>query len=808
MFDNYLKSAIRSITKNKFYSVLNAIGLAIGISAFIFIFLYVRNEVTYDQYHEKADRIFRIESDFTISQKHDQFAIVPIPMAPAMKLEIPGIEAFCRFDEVGNSLFRHGDKEFYEENFFFADSTVFDVFTYNLLLGNPKSCLTEPFSIVISESIARKFFGTENPMGLIMESGSGRKYKVTGVMEDVPKNSHLHFDALLSASTLASIVGPDNFNSMEPGRFWNIGVYAFLLLSENTSIDDIHQKFKAVYDKYMKAVGDSFNASFNLMTTPLVETHFSKNLSSDRPKGNMSYIYIFSVVAIFILLIAAINYMNMATARSAKRAREVGIRKVAGAYKNQLIGQFLTESTLLAFFSLIIAIILVYILLPDFNTLSGKQLEFDLIGQPGLFLFILVVTLFIGLVSGSYPAFFLSSFKPVTVIKGTGFEKGAKGGWLRKILVVLQFSIAIIMIIGTFVVSNQLSFLRHKDLGFQKDNMIVLELQDSAFRSRVSTFKEELLKNSSILSVTNSTGIPGNNSWIQVMRVEKDTARIDIAMILTIVDYDYLKTYGIEIVEGRDFDKNMGTDAEEAVIVNETTVKEFGWGDKALGKKIHYGFELDGTGGRMLKVIGVVKDFHFNSLHNKVVPIMIFLSDFNKYYLSLRVNPENFDQTKEYIETKWNEMGAKRPFDYEWLKDTWDGMYESEQKLGVIFTVASALTIFIALLGLLGLSSFVAEQKTKEIGIRKVMGATFGNILLLLYREFVYLILIAFAIAIPLAWWQLSNWLDASFVYHVSVSFLTILSAGFLAIFISLLTISFHSVKAGMSNPVDAIKYE
>lgn len=808
MFDNYLKSAIRSITKNKFYSVLNAIGLAIGISAFIFIFLYVRNEITYDQYHEKADRIYRIESDFNISNKHDQFAIVPIPMAPALKIELPEIESFCRFNDVGNSLFRYGDKEFYEENFYFADSTVFDIFTHKILLGNPKTCLVEPFSIVVSESIAKKFFGNENPMGLILESGSGRKYKVTAVMEDMPKNSHLHYDALLSASTFASIVGADNFNSMEPGRFWNIGVYAFVLLKENATMESVHQKFKPIYDKYMKPVGDAINASFDLMSTPLTETHFSKNLSSDRPKGNMSYIYIFSIVAIFILLIAAINYMNMATARSAKRAREVGIRKVAGAYKNQLIGQFLTESTLLAFFSLVIAIILVYILLPDFNTLSGKQLEFDLIHHPGLLLFIVVVTLFIGLVSGSYPAFYLSSFKPVTVIKGSSGDKGRKGGILRKILVVVQFSIAIIMIIGTFVVSNQLEFLRNKDLGFQKENMLVLELQDSAFRSRVSTFKEELLKNSNILAVTNSTGIPGNNGWIQVMKVEKDTAMVDIAMILTMVDYDYLKTYGIQLVEGRDFDKNMGTDAEEAVIVNETTVKEFGWGDNAIGKKIHYGWELDGTGGRMLKVIGVVKDFHFNSLHNKVVPIMMFLSEFDKYYLSLRVNPGTFEQTKEFIETKWNEMGAKRPFDFQWLKDTWDGMYESEQKLGVIFTVASALTIFIALLGLLGLSSYVAEQKTKEIGIRKVMGATFINIILLLYREFVYLILIAFAIAIPLAWWQLGNWLDASFVYHVSVSFLTILLAGFLAIFISLLTISFHSLKAGMSNPVDAIKYE
>jgi len=808
MLKNYLISAFRNISKNKFYSSLNILGLAIGLAAFIFIFLYIQDEISYDKYHENRDRIYRIESNFNISGKHETFAIVPTPMGPALKLEYPEVEEMCRFMDIGNVLIKYGDKEFYEDRFYFTDSTVFQIFSHKLLMGNPNTCLIEPNSIVIDESTAHRYFDDENPMGKILETGSGSKYKVTGVMEDMPRSSHLRYEALLSVTTLSARRGEEDFNSMEPGRFWNIGVYTYLLLNENSTMQSVHDKFPAFYDKYMKSVGDMVSASFDLMSTPLTETHFSGNLGSDQPKGNMAYIYIFGAIALFILVIASINYMNMATARSAKRAREVGIRKVAGAYRKQLIGQFLTESILLAVIGLAIALLLVYSLLPDFNTFAEKQISFNLLTQPGLFAIILLVTIIIGLASGSYPAFFLSSFRPVSVIKGSSTGKGKSGGTLRRVLVVIQFAIAIAMIIGTVVVSGQLRFLRNKDLGFIKDNIMVLELQDSAFRSKVEPFKEELLNNSNILAATNSTGIPGDNSWIQVVRVEKDTAMIDDSMILALVDHDFIDTYGIEIIKGRNFDKAMSTDAEEAVIVNETTVKAYGWQDNPIGKKIHWGFELDGSGGRILKVIGVVKDFHFNSLHNKVVPFMMFLSDFDKYYLSLRINPENIGETRQFIEDKWNSHGAGRPFDYSMLTETWDEMYQSEAKIGAIFTIATLLTIFIALLGLLGLSSFVAEQKTKEIGIRKVMGARLHNILGLLYREFVLLIIIAFVIAIPVAWWQLDEWLSSNFVYHISISIGYILLAGLLALAISVITISFHSLKVAMGNPVDAIKYE
>ncbi len=808
MLSNYLRSALRNFLRNRFHSILNLLGLAIGLATFIFIFLYLQNEIAFDKYHQKGDRIYRIESDFTISGKHDRFAIVPVPMGPALKLEFPEIEAFCRFSSAGNVLVKYGDKEFYENRFYFADSTVFDVFSHNLLMGDPSTCLVEPNSIVISESIAKKYFGDNNPIGEFLETGNQSTYKVTGIMENLPLNSHLRFDALFSVTTIASMHGYDEFNGMEPHQFWNIGVFTYLLLNEHSIMSQVHEKFGSFYDKYMKSVGDAINAGFSLLSTPLAKTHFEGNYSSDLPKGNMTYIYILSAIAIFILLIASINYMNMATARSEKRAREVGIRKVAGAERKQLIFQFIGESVLMAFGGLLTAIFLVHLFIPEFAVLSEKEINFDLFSNMALSLLLIGTALLLGLISGTYPAFYLSSIKPVTVVKGSGFAPGRKGSWMRKILVVFQFAIAIAMIIGTLVVSDQLRYLQNKDLGFIKDNMVVLELQDTAFRRRVEPLKAELLNNPNIEGVTNSTGIPGNMEWVQVVRVEKDTAMIEDVLVISQVDYDFVDVYGLQVKTGRNFDRSMGTDAEEAVIVNRAAVEAYDWSSNPLGKRIHWGAGIDGSGGRMLKVIGVVENYHFNSLHNKVQPAMLFLGTFDKYYLSLRIKPEQLGNTLTFIEEKWQQFGAKRPFDYQMLSNTLGEMYRAELKLGKLLTIATFLTIFIALLGLLGLSSYIAEQKTHEIGIRKVMGATTTQILGLLYREFIILILIAFIISIPIALWQLDSWLNQNFIYHNGVKWISVLLSGALAIVISLLALSFHTVRASIANPVDAIKYE
>jgi len=808
MIKNYLLSLYRNIIRNKFYSILNIVGLSVGIAAAIFILLYIQDELSYDKYNEKYERIYRIESDFTISGKHDQFAIVPTPMGPALQLEYPEVESFCRLYEAGNTLFRSGENEYYEDYFYFCDSTIFEIFTYEMLQGDPKTCLTQPKTMVVSEKIAQKYFGNENPMGKNMTSGSGTNYQITGIMKNQPGNSHLKFDALISGMTIAENVGVDEFNSMEPGRFWNIGVYTFLLLKENTTIQSIHDKFDPFYEKYMKPVGDQINASFNLMSTPLAETHFRQGLGGELPSGNMAYIYIFSAVALFLLIIAVINYMNMATARSANRAKEVGIRKVVGAHKAQLIRQFLSESVTLALIALIIAILLVTILMPEFNTLSGKTLNFNLFENPVIFFEILIIALLTGVLSGSFPAFYLSSFLPVTVLKGTSSKSGRQKGWLRKILVVIQFFIAIFMIIGTIVVSSQIHYLKNKDLGFDEKNLITMEIQDTTFRKKLETFKQELLNSPDVISATNSAGIPGRISWIQVLKFEQGDQMEDHTILLTQCDYDYAKTLELEFVMGRDFDKNMGTDATEAVIINEAAVKEFGWEDNPLGKKIHYGWELDGSGGQIMKVIGVVKDFHFKSLHNKIEPLCFFIQPRPRYLFTVRLNPEKKKEALEFVESKWNEFNAKRPFDYEFADDQLDEMYTAEEKIGRIINIATLLTIFIALLGLLGLSSFVAEQRTKEIGIRKVVGATVGNILNLLYKEFVYLIIIAFIIAVPVAWWRLDIWLNTSFVYHQSMNWLYFAIAGLLSFIIGMATISYYILKAATGNPVDAIKYE
>lgn len=814
MFWNFIKTTYRTINRDKFHTILNILGLSIGLAAFIVIYLYVRDELTYDKHNKKHESIFRIESNFTISNKNDKFAIVPVPMGPAFKLEFPEVKEFVRFTTDGNTLMKYKDKEYYEDNFYFTDSTVFDVFTSEFILGSPNKALTEPRTIVLTEKTAKKYFGDANPVGEFLTSGSDHSYKVTGVVRDLPANSHLKYDALLSAATIAQEIGAERFNSMEPINFWNIGVYTYVLLNEGASIQSIHDKFGSFYEKYMKPVGDQINASFSLLSTPLAKTHFAAGLDADLPTGSMSYVYIFSVIAVFMILIAAINYMNMATARSVKRAREVGMRKVVGANKSHLISHFLGESLLLTFVALIIAVLIVMLILPDFNQISDKQISFDVFHRPQLILILLGIALLTGILSGSYPAFYLSSFQPVSSLKGAVAPSGRKRGGLRKGLVIFQFFIAILMIIATIVISGQLTYLRKKDLGFRKENLLVIEMQDTAFRNKVNTLKEELIQSPYISGVTNATGVPGQIQWIQVVLVEKEDQMVEHTLIIAQVDEDYLDVMGMELAQGRNFSKESGTDLEEAVLINEACAREMGWSENPLGKKIHWGFDIDSTGqridtvGRHLKVIGVVKDFHYRSLHNKVEPLMLMLRDQPRYYLTMRIKDENTRETLDFVESKWNEFGAKRPFDYTFLDQTMDEMYTAEEKLGKLFRIATILTIFIALLGLLGLSSYMAEQRTKEIGLRKVHGASVGNILGLQAKEFAWLILIAFALAIPFAWWRLDIWINATFIYHDKIRWFSFLIAGIIAFAVGLITISFHTYRAAISNPVDAIKYE
>ncbi|MBN3034905.1 MAG: ABC transporter permease [Bacteroidales bacterium] len=808
MFRNYLRSLYRNIIRNKFYTVLNITGLSVGLASALFILFYVRDELTYDRHHVRHDRIYRIESDYSINNVHDMFAIVPIPMGPALKLEFPEVEEFVRMTDVGNALFRYLDREYYEEGFWMADSTMFRVFTHEFLMGDPGRCLTEPYSMVLTEKMMRKYFRDEDPMGKIITSGSGSQYKVTGVIRDLPGNSHLKFDGLISASTMAERRGVERFNSMEPGNFWNIGVFTFLMLRENALMESVHSKFAGFYEKYMKPVGDQVNGTFSLMSTPLARTHFRQGLSAELPTGNVAYIYIFSAVGVFILLIAVINYMNMATARSAGRSREVGVRKVIGAHRGMLIRQFIGESLFMALIAMCIAILLVILFVPEFNSLSGKQINTALSQNPEIYAGLLLLTLLTGFLSGSYPALYLSSFDPVAVLKGSRSGTARSGGMLRRILVFVQFFIAILMIIATISVSNQLNFLRRTDLGFDSQNLVALEMQDTTFRKKAEPFRNELLLNPAILSASSTSGVPGRIQWIQVVRVEKEEGMDEFTMIINQSDFHLVDLLGLEIIKGRNLDRLMGTDSEEALLINETAMKTLGWEDDPIGKRIQHNFEIDGSGGRMMKVVGVFRDFHFKSLHNKVEPMIMFIAHDPGFFMLCRIDGSRKQEALEHMGKTWTGFGANRPFHYEFITDVYDNMYASEKNLGRLFSIATLLAIFIALLGLLGLSSFITEQRTKEVGIRKVLGAGVPDILYLFYREFALLILIAFVVAAPVAWWRLDIWLKDTFVYHIPPQWQAFVAAGLAALVIGLGAVSYYIVRAASGNPVNAIKYE
>ncbi len=805
MLFNYLKSAWRNITRNKFYAVINIAGLSIGFLTTILILLFVQDELNYDKHHSKYERIYRIESNFNINGKHDKFAIVPIPMGPAFKIEFPEVEEFVRFSRADDIRLRYKEKEFAEDNVYYTDSTIFKVFDHAFVNGEAKNALNEPNTIVLTKQMAEKYFGKNNPIGEIIRSNENRDYKVTAVIENLPSNSHLKFDALLSAATLVKDMGAERFNSMEPNMFWNIGVFTYVLLKPNSSIESVYKKFPAFYNKYMAEIGKQINAGYELMSNRLDEVHHSAFIEADLPKGSKSYIYLFLAIAVFILVLAAINYMNMATARSAIRSREVGIRKVLGAYRGQLMRQFFGESVILSVLSLIIALTLAAVILPSFNTYSNRLIGFGNLFSFEILTGSIIISILVGLLSGMYPALFLSSFQPTVVLKGLGF--GGQRGLLRKSLVVFQFIISVVMIMGTLTIRNQLEFLKTADIGMDKENVLVAVLQDTTFRKKIPQLRDELLKNPHIKGVSTSSGIPGNMRSIVVMKVEMNGKMQDLAVNFSMVDTGYVDLMKLRIIKGRNFDKNMKTDFREAVIVNEAAVRKFGWGNDALGKKVDFGIDLKGGVEMPTKVIGVVKDFNYVSLQNPIEPFAIFLTKRPMYFLSIRIDGSEPAKTLDFIREKWTALGSPDPYDYSFLGSELNNMYEGEQKLTAGFGVASSLSIFIALLGLLGLSSFIAERRTKEIGIRKVLGASSLNLMQMLYREFVILVAIAFVIAAPLATWGLDKWLQ-EYAFHTAISWGIYVLAAILSLGIAILTTTYHTVKTVRTNPVMAIKYE
>lgn len=808
MIKNYFKIAWRNLVNNKVYSVLNILGLAISLSCFILISLYVIDELSYDRFHEKAERIYRINSDITLGESQN-LPFTSDMMGPTLKQDYPQVEEFTRiYNSNGSKLLRKGEEFIQENRVAHADSTLFEIFSLPLIAGNPETALKEPRSVVISESAAQKYFGNVNVVGETIETIQGTEYKVTGVMEDIPANSHFIFDFIFSM---------DN-DIYDFGNFISHNFHTYLLLREGTGPREIEAKFDEYFERYVQPMAnqilnikskEEFEAAGNRLDYslfPITKIHlYSDRTLEIRPGGSIQYVYIFSAVALFILLIACINFMNLSTARSAGRAREVGIRKVLGSARNQLIQQFMAEAILMAVLAMILAVAIAYTALPAFNEVSAKTISLDRLLEPDMLILLISLPFLVGLLAGSYPALFLSSFKPVQVLKGK-LTMGAKGGTFRNVLVVFQFAASIVLIIGTIVVYQQLDYIQNKNLGFNKDQVIIVD-ETYVLGPQATTFKNEILELPGVQNGTLSSYLPVSGSSRNDITFSKDavmTAENSFGMQNWRVDHNYINTMGMEILYGRNFSREFSTDSS-AIILNETAALGFG-GKDAVGKKV-YGVTDYQTGELTeYKIIGIVKNFHFETLRQNIGPLGFMLGN-NIGLASFKVNAANIPQVLTGIEQKWESMSTGMPFSYRFMDEAFDEMYRTEQRLGNIAFIFAALAIFVACLGLFGLSTFIAEKRIKEIGIRKVLGATVSNIVSMLSKDFLKLVLIAFVIASPIAWYAMNNWLQ-DFVYRINMSWIYFLLAGFLAVFIAMSTVGYHAIKAALVNPAKNLRTE
>lgn len=793
MLKNLFKTAIRNIFKDLGYSGLNILGLTIGIASALFLVIYIADEVSYDRYHEKADRIYRVSSH--ISESDDEFTwiVAQIPFAPQLVQDYPEVEQSVRFIDVGRELFKFEDKEFFEEDFYFADSNIFEVFTYEFIYGNPENALIEPNTIVLTKTVAAKYFGKVNPLNKTLVNGDDT-YKVTGVIEDVPFNSHFRFDGLLSRSSLPK----------EMGSWGNFGVFTYVLLPENLDYKEFEAKIQEMYGKYMAEIFERLGIKIEYILEPITDIHLnSTNPSEPEPTGSMAYVVIFGIVALFLILIAAMNYMNLATARSAKRAREVGLRKVVGSHREGLIFQFLTESTLFTLLSLVFSIVLVTLLLPQFNQLAGKSFQADVLFSPVVILSIIAVVVVVGILGGSYPAFYLSRFNPVNVLKGE-VTKGTSGSMFRKILVVIQFTISVAMIVSTLVVYKQLNYLKTKDLGYDMKNVISLEFTTRDMVNKYPVLKQALLENPNIKHVSSTSTRVGEGSGKILLNVETNDGMQQRGINLARVDHDFVETMGITMLEGRDFQEDMPSDTLLGVIVNETMAKRLNW-DDPIGKKV----ELQGRNGQnflQARVIGLMKDYHQTGLYNEIETFMLYYRVNNRLVYA-KLDDDNVQETIRYIEKRWNEIFPEQPFEYSFLSDRFSEQFGADEKRGFIFTLFTVLAILIACLGLFGLASYTVEQKTKEIGIRKVVGASEGIVVKLISREFLILVAISIAIAFPLTYYFMRDWLQ-QFVYRTNLGLFVFLLAGLITIAITFITISYQALKAANANPAESLRVD
>ncbi len=813
MIRNLLNVALRNLVKQRFYSLINILGLSIGLTCFMLISLFVIDELSYDQFHSKRNQIYRMDFNGTINGNNFVTALASPITAEVMLQDFPEVEDAVRMRGIGDRLLKRKDDitNYKEQRVIFADKNFFEFFEIPVLAGEKTTALERPNTMAISKSISDKIFGDEDPIGQTLIIDNDDSYEVTLVFEDMPSNMHFHYDVLFSMEGLEEA----------QQKIWlSFNFNTYLRLTQGTDPLVLESKFpELIVDKYLgpefeRFMGKSMDelgeegavAGFTLF--PLKDIHLhSDKLGELEANGSIQYVYIFSAIALFILILACINFMNLSTARSANRAKEVGVRKVMGAYKGHLITQFLTEAFMITLVSILIAFALSYILLLLFNELADKSISSTSLFSPIFYSIMLGVLIIVGFLAGSYPAFYLSAFKPVDVLKGK-INLGMKSGGVRSTLVVIQFTVSIIMIVGTLIVFNQLNYIQNKKLGFNKEQVIMIE-DAWLLDDKLESFKNEAKNLSGVVNGTIATFLPvgttnNNNLWFKGQQPGKGD---NFIMHNYRIDHDYISTLDMEIVSGRDFSRDFLSDSS-AVVINEAAARELGYEDPVGEYMCTYGGRsVEQPEAVVKKIIGVVKDFHYSSMRENITGL-IFSLDRSRGYISFRLNPENISATVDQIEGLWEEFGPGQPFAYSFMDDRFDRIYTAEQRIGDIFSVFAFLALFIACLGLYGLAAFTAEQKTKEIGIRKVLGASISQIIFLLGKEFLRLVAISFIIGSAVSYFAMREWLN-DFVYRININNPAIfIFAGFSAVAISWLTMSYQSYRAARTNPVNSLKDE
>jgi len=808
MLKNYIKIALRSLFVNKGFSLINIIGLAIGMAASILIMLYIYHELSFDKFHEDHERIYRVAVNGRMSGDFFEVAVTPAPMAASLKNDFPEVESSVCLDQMRQqALFRRGEHVFYEKEVCFADSMFFQIFDFNPLIGDLSTSLYEPFSIVLTQTIATKYFQNENPIGRMIQLNDQFSFKVTAVVEDPPLNAHFRFSVLLSWASIKKMMPNRNASS-----WGSLGFYTYLKLHENVDVNAFEQKIeKYIMTKLIEQSGEApetfqdVQLEFNSYLQLIESIHLNSNLMAEiSPNSDISYVYTFMAIALFILIIACINFMNLTTARSARRAKEVGIRKVHGGYRAQIVGQFLAESVIVSFLALLIAVLLVEFAFPVFNDLLGQDLSVQILSKPGFVGFYFFLALIVGLLAGSYPAFYLSAFQPASVLKG-GATKGNRNQILRNILVIFQFTISIILIIGTGLIYKQLDFVKSKRLGFDKEHVMQIQLRNDRLNEKANIIVNELMSLPEVVIAAASTSSLAGETDGTAYFPEGENETEPWLVFNSGIDYNYIETMGMELILGRNFSADYASDTA-ALILNETLWKKLGWGDEALGKKLKPG---DPGNEFAFHVIGIVRDFHFESLHDKIEPFAFYLQETDCRNIAIKVQSANLSNSIEQIGKKWSDIAPEFPFDYTFLDQSYDDLYNAEQRIGKLFIYFSIIAIFIACLGLFGLASFMAEQRTKEIGVRKTFGASTANLTFMMVRDFTLWILFANIIAWPVTYYFLEQWLQA-FAFRINIihEWYIFPLAAVASFVIALVTVVYQALKAANSNPIDALKYE